>query len=88
MTAPAAQTRALADAIRSALDLPYPADPADDERRSRLLRDRVISVVIVLDNIIDGHKPSVTGAIEVLDAAMARNPITYKPRPKNERGAA
>lgn len=74
-----ADTRALAEAIRTAIDLPYAADPKDDDQRTMLLRNRTISVLATLDYLLTAsdHQDLLVVVLEGLDAAMARNPVTY-----------
>lgn len=76
----AAETRALAEVIREALDLPRGATLADKERRITALRARVARVLGVLDYVLDSDAPDVPRAVQELRESLERAGLGYTPQ--------
>ena len=81
-----AETRALAEVIRAALDLPRGATLADKERRQTALRARVARVLGVLDYVLDSDAPDVPRAVQELRESLEHAGLGYTP--KSDHGEA
>lgn len=80
------ETRALAEVIREALDLPRGATTADKQLRNTALRARVARVLGVLDYILDSDAPDVSRAVQGLREALEYVGLGYTP--KSDHGEA
>ena len=66
-------------AVREAIDIPHPATVGDGETYDRILKERVLHAVIMLQNIVrdDGRPRSadvIPWSIEYLRARLAEHP--------------
>jgi len=82
----AAETRALAEAIREALDLPHGATLADKELRITELRARVARVLGLLDYVLGSDAPDVPRAVKELRESLEHAGLGYTP--KSDHGEA
>lgn len=82
------ETRALAEVIREALDLPRGATLADEQQRDTALSARVARVLGVLDYVLDSDAPDVPLAVTELREALDYAGLGYTPKCGQGRGAA
>ena len=66
-------------AVREAIDIPHPATVGDGETYDRILKERVLHAVIMLQNIVpgDGHPCAadvIPWSVEYLRARLAEHP--------------
>lgn len=72
------RVRDLLAAIRDALDVPRPADYADERKFEVLQRERVMKAVGAIDAVLDdGLSPKIMAG--VLRDLVDENPVTYQP---------
>lgn len=88
MTALTAETRALAEVIREALDLPRGATLADEQLRDTALSARVARVLGVLDYVLGSDAPDVPLAVTELREALEYAGLGYTPKCGQGRGAS
>lgn len=74
-----AETRALAEVIREALDLPRGATLDDEYLRDTALSGRVARVLGVLDYVLDSDAPDVPQAVTELREALEYVGLGYTP---------
>jgi hypothetical protein len=79
--ADAATTNDLLAAIRDHLNTPLPASADDEQRYEYLLRDRVASVLGIIDAVLDsgGHDVAADVGISTLRRRARLQPPTYRP---------
>lgn len=78
------ETRALAEVIREALDLPRGATFADEQLRDTALSARVARVLGVLDYVLDSDAPDVPRAVQGLREAIEYSGLGYTPKGEDE----
>jgi hypothetical protein len=66
-------------AVREAIDIPHPATVGDGETHDRILKERVLHAVVMLQNIVpgDGHRCAadvIPWSVEYLRARLAEHP--------------
>ncbi|MEE4541212.1 hypothetical protein V2S66_04420 [Streptomyces sp. V4-01] len=73
------ETRALLEAVREAVEIPYPATVGDGEVYARLLEDRVVDLVVFLRGVLDDSFAGSLGNdwyIAYLREQLAKKPPT------------
>lgn len=88
MTSLHTETRALAEVIREALDLPRGATFADEQLRDTALSARVARVLGVLDYVLGSDAPDVPLAVTELREALDYAGLGYTPKCGQGRGAS
>ncbi|MFA1551982.1 hypothetical protein [Actinomadura chokoriensis] len=65
-------------AVLDGLAIPYAATVAHDETRTRILRDRLTHVVVMLEGLLRSGRPNVDDAISYLEEKLSEHqPIGY-----------
>ncbi|WUI02130.1 hypothetical protein OHR68_10070 [Spirillospora sp. NBC_00431] len=80
MSAPTAQTRKLATALREVLDLPDGETGKDLARRERITRSRVSRILGALDYLLDEERADITVALRSIGEIAERDPVDYTVR--------
>ncbi|MEV4672144.1 hypothetical protein AB0K34_10880 [Actinomadura sp. NPDC049382] len=75
-----AETRELLTAIRDALDLPFAATAAGDEKRERLRGENAVRIVSSIDYLLTFKHATVTNVARTLRSLVGEHPVDYTTR--------